>query len=527
MPQLLSRMDDMNWLTPSIAEILEQGATPPGGDGSMRDQQITLQKRFAELETPARITNIRPFPSYTLFIAKPEMIGRLGLGGNRRTVTSTELRKSLGQIAEEHPEWKLGYLPNVQDDDETVGILLRTENHSPLSLRRMLVRTSFRDNRSSMAFVAGNTLEQRLLVHDLANIGNLLVIGSDNAKQHFMQSMLLTFTSMNTPSELRLVITGEETEYHKRFTYIPHAIGRIMMPPKEGKRLLEGLNKELTRRQGLFEEYGFADIDEYNARLKEEHETIIPRILVVIDSMSSPSWQEVRDVWVPPLTNLLEDNGTHGIHIIMTADKLQAPDVPGAFEDIIPLKIIMRSSATSQTDTLKNFHNSLLRFVDAIIVDTSEEEHKVTPVELCAITDQEIQNAVNYWREAANVRNQETESVEVSGKTGVTGVLKRVDTGTLAVRVETEKTVNVAQETPKHSEPPRIETHATHVQMPSFQQVQALAAYLGWIGVGPLQDVFGMSPQDAHKALAVLKREGIVESTDSPTPRFIRLKDYP
>ena len=522
MPQLLSRMDDMNWLTPSIAEILEQGATPPGGDGSIRDQQLSLQQHFAELDTPARIVNIRPFPSYTLFVAKP---GRLN---NRRAITSTELRRSLGQIAEQHPEWKLGYLPNVQDDDDTIGILLRTEDHSPISLRRLLVRTSFRDHRSLMAFVAGNTLEQRLLVHDLAEIGNLLVIGDDNAKRHFMQSMLLTLASMNTPSELRLVITGEQTEYYKRFTYIPHAIGRIMLTPKDGQRLLDGLNKELTRRHTLFQEYGFGNIDEYNARLKEEHETIIPRILLVIDSMSSDSWQEVRNTWVPPLMNLLEDKGTVGIHVIMTADKLQAPHVPKALEEIIPLKIVMRSATTSETDTLKNFHNSLLRFVDSLVIDTSTDDHKVTPVELCAISDQEVQNVITYWREAANVRNRETESTEVSGRTGVTGVLNRVETGSMdAVRVGAEKAIESTQETPKQSEPPRIDAHTQTSQLPSFHQVQALTAYLGWIGVGPLQDIFGMSTQDAQKALMVLKREGIVENTESATPRFLRLRDYP
>jgi len=77
MPQLFSRMDDANWLTPSIADILDQGATPPGGDGSIRQFMLQLQEELGTLGTPARIVNVRPTPSYTLYVARPDAVGRL------------------------------------------------------------------------------------------------------------------------------------------------------------------------------------------------------------------------------------------------------------------------------------------------------------------------------------------------------------------------------------------------------------------------------------------------------------------
>lgn len=519
MPQLLSRMDDMGWLTPSIAEILDQGTPPPGGDGSIRDQQKLLQNRFAAFDAPIRIINIRPYSSYTVFIARPESVGRLG---NRRSITANEIRRGLGQLAEEYPDWQFGFLPNVQEDDDTVGIIIRTEAHNPLSLRRLLVRTSFRDRPSPLSVVMGNTLEHRLLVHDLVDIGNLLVIGSQNAKLHFMRSLLLTITSMNTPSELRLVVAGGQSEFHKQFTYIPHAVGRALLNPKDGQRLLEGLSGELARRGNVFKEYGFRDIDEYNARLKEEHETIMPRILVVIDSLSDKAWQEVRSQWIPLVTNLLGDGGKHGIHVILTADELHVPDVPSEFNDLLPLKIIMRAAATNQVDKLKNFHSSLLHFIDAFIVDDrTDDDNQVIPVELCAVTEDEIQNAIGYWRQAASARTRETENPQVSGRTGVTGVLNRNST-TEAVTVEAQK--EITRETPTQSEPPRVESTS---RMPSLEQVQALAAYLGWIGVGPLQDILGMSGSDAKKAMIVLRRMGVIQNDETNTPRFVRLSDNP
>jgi len=105
MPELYSRTDDAGWLTPSIADVLEQGAPPPGGDGSIRDHMLTIQRELADLETPAKIINVRSMPSYTLYVARPETIGRLG---SRRTVTPQEIRRSLARIVEQHPDWALG-----------------------------------------------------------------------------------------------------------------------------------------------------------------------------------------------------------------------------------------------------------------------------------------------------------------------------------------------------------------------------------------------------------------------------------
>src|SRR5687768_16415202 len=98
MPELYSRMDNVNWLTPAIADILDQGANPPGGtgSGSIREHMLTIQRELSDLETPARIVNVRSSPSYHLFVARPEMVGRMG---NRSQVTPEAIEKSIEKIA--------------------------------------------------------------------------------------------------------------------------------------------------------------------------------------------------------------------------------------------------------------------------------------------------------------------------------------------------------------------------------------------------------------------------------------------
>ncbi|MDX1995625.1 MAG: FtsK/SpoIIIE domain-containing protein [bacterium] len=520
MPQLFSRMDDMNWLTPSIADILDQGAAPPGGDGSIREQTQLLQQKLAELDTPARILNVRNTPSYTLFIARPETVGRLG---NRRQVTPNEIKRSIGQIAEENKTWRLGFLPQIQEQADTIGILLRTEEHQALSLRRMLVRGNYRDHPSTLAIAIGNTLEQRLIVQDLAEVGSLMVIGAEGAKSHFIRATLLTLTALNTPGELRFAIIGDNADAYKTFAAAPHALGRLLTAPDDARRLLDGLMKELQRRQQWFADERANDLTAYNAAMKRQNKPSVPRILLLIDSLSNPDWQEARDTWIPTVTELVRSGSTYGLHLVLTANQMQAPDVPGALAPLISLYVVLRSAATSYVERLKNFHPSLTRFVDAFVVDSSGDD--ITPVELCSVSEQEVQNTVSYWKEAATKRKQESQMAQVSGRTGLTGMLEAPAvlfnpapspaTPPVPERPTTDA-LNRAAQALSRSEP-RAEV--------TLQQAQALATYLGWIGIGPLQDILGMSAEEAKKTLLVLRTMGIVESNNSPTPRFLRALD--
>src|SRR5215475_1768848 len=143
MPQLLSRMDKAGWLTPSLPDILDAGAAPPGGEDYIRAQALELQQAFSEQGTPARIVNVRPTSSRTLYIARLDQVGRVT---GRRPVTPTEILRTFARIAEKHPDWTLGFLPQLQDSDGSIGVLVRTEEHKAMSLRQLLIRSSFREH---------------------------------------------------------------------------------------------------------------------------------------------------------------------------------------------------------------------------------------------------------------------------------------------------------------------------------------------------------------------------------------------
>jgi len=538
MPELFSRMDLVNWLTPSIADILDQGPAPPGGDGSIRERMLTLQRELAELDTPARIVNVRSTPSYTLYIARPETVGRLG---NRRTITPNELKRSIGRIAESHKDWTLGFMPQMRDDESTVGILLRTAEHRPLSLRRLLVRSTFRNYKSTFAFVCGITLEQQIVVRDVLSLGHLHIIGEDGARQHFIRGMILTLMLLNTPSELRLAMVGQGSEAYKPFVGTPHTLGRILVLPSDGRRLLDGLVKEIQRRQKAFNDANVDNITEYNAALQDTGKTGIPRILLVMDSASEPAWQQNYQQWAPAVSELLQKGVTVGIHIVITSNQEEIQGVAPEILKSLPVRVVMRSAGKTIAEELPQFHASLMRFVDAFVLQ-DDDESSPTPIELCAISNLEINKAVEYWRANAKQRYEEAQMQSISGKTGVTDILTpneeaepRLKTPPVPQKPSSSALAKATQVLERIAVKPEettiVEENNNHLavepasaaKVQILKQAQALAAYLGWLGVGPLQDIFGYTLEEAEVIVAELQRQGVLEYTDCAIARFMPL----
>lgn len=510
MPQLLSRRDETGWLTPSMADILKQATAALPSEETVREQVTALQQALTELETPARIVDIRPSPSHMLFIARPEQVGRWN---NRKLVTPAEIRRSLGTITERNPGWTLGFLPRVADDAESVGILLRTDQNQPLKLRPMLVSNTFLQSPSTLMLALGVTVEQQPIIRDLPTLGNLLVIGGDSARQHVVREILLTLLMLNTPSEVRLAFIGSSS--YEEWTNAPHTLGRLVGTPEQGLRLFDGMVKETERRRQYFQEREVNSLQDYNAIMQRQNEPPLPRVLLLFDSLSDVEWHETRDQWTPLLYDLLVNGTQVGIHLLLTANQYPSPDVPEQLDSVLETKIVMRSAKPELADGLKNFHNSALRFVDAFIVKGTE----TTPIELCAVGDDEIERLIAYWRQAASLRAQEARPRQRTGLTDLLPPLAETDRAAAPLPTRT-RAGTLARATQALSSSAETENKL-------LGQAQALAAYLGWIGLGPLRDVLGLSPGEARTLIAALQNLGVVEEGDAPVLRFVRLAENP
>lgn len=516
MPQLLSRRDDTGWLTPSMADILAQRTAPLPPEENLRNQMSQIQQQLNDLDTPIRMTDIRPLPSHTLFIARPEN------RRNRQPATSADIRRGLGKVAEGNPEWTLGFMPQMPDDQDNVGILLRTSEHQPIKLRQVLLSNTYQHDDSTLAMALGITLEQQVIVQNLDDLGHLLIIGPYNSRRHVLREALLTLVMLNTPAELRIALLGASSQNYAEFGHTPHMLGRVLDTPENGQRLLEGMTKEIQRRRQWLHESQTDTLTDYNAHLQNQGEAPLPRIVILLSSLSDLQWQETSETWIPAVYDLIVNGATVGIHLFLTAE--DPSDIPDLLDEVLETRMIMRSVRPDLADDLPYLHSTALRFIDAFVV-SKQLSADLLPIELCTVSDQDIQNLVSYWRQLAVKRSQDSTSRE---RTGLTDLLPELEGSGLGTSDQARRgTAQLPTRT-------RAGTLARATQLLTGEsdeklvaQSMILAAYLGWLGVGPIRDIFGVSSQEALAVIGVLQSLGVIEESDGPIYRFLRLAENP
>jgi hypothetical protein len=517
-PQLLSRIDQSGWLTPSIADILEQGATPPGGEQTIRSQAMELQRALTEQGAPTRIVNVRPTSSRTLYIARPDLSNRFV---RKQIITQSDITRSFTSLTDTHPDWTLGFLPKMQDNG-AIGILLRTQQHRSIRLRQLMIRNAYREHESNLALVMGITLEQQLVVRDLAAMGHMLIVGAETNRRPYLWGTLLTLLLLNTPGELRLALAGAYSQAYNALLDTPHVLGKLLGTPKEGQRLLDGLVKEVQRRTQWFEEMEVTSLDAYNQALAAKNAPPLPRIVFLVDSLTDPNWKAAVESWTPSVYDLLINAARTGIHLLLTTNHENLDVIPDMLLDSLHTKVMLQSPGANLREKLRGLPELTHRFVDAVLVE-NEKEERAQPLELFSVTDEEIQRTASYWKQAS------TQRVPKPAGTGMLNPATGVTTLLPAVR-DTGGTQEMQPATPNR---PNAETlsRATEALAQNgsviLSRAQALAAYLGWLGVGPLQDVLGLSADEAQAVMGALKNSGVLEADNTTAPRFVRLAANP
>ncbi|MBN1963439.1 MAG: hypothetical protein JW910_02260, partial [Anaerolineae bacterium] len=144
-----------------------------------------------------------------------------------------------------------------------------------------------------------------------------------------------------------------------------------------------------------------------------------------------------------------------------------------------------------------------VEFVDAFW----QEQGQVTPLMLSEVSAGEVERLVTYWRRAAEARPA------------------GIDTGEQADPFTTDEPLaGTAEESPALPSVAAL-LRAAKALMPRgtrITQARSLAGYLGWLGIDPLRDVFGLSRDEAERIIGRLREEGFLKPGDGRTWRIAR-----
>ncbi len=528
MPEFRSRIDSYRWQTPAFSEVFALDELSKVDDSLLHDMRTKLEEVFAVLSVPVSLSFERVMPSYSCYDVALEA-----------TVDKDRFQNSIYEIEAEHG-WIIGYHQETETDLE---LLLRTDKHYPLNWKHVVTRITFRKSNAPTSFVIGVNLQQKTLILDWDSIEHFLIIGSGGSKQSVVRNILITAMMLNTPAEFRFALIGQGSDEYRFLKDAPHALGGTAnINPERGSRLILGMKRELQRRQAIFERLDVQDFETCNILLDDDEDAMLPRLLLILDTLNHVDWIKKHENWLPLISDLIESGAQYGIHLLVTTSGLHLPYPFDEISERIPHKLITRSAAvdTPFLDKLENFHPSLSRFVDSYLVN----EDTVHPIELPAITSFDIRAIVSYWQENQKNRHdsinrlniggnledtmralvqdfiaeKSTVSPPIPGKPSAETLARAAEV--LAEEERKEEVFAISDNVSANGHFVQESTDDVNISVDTIHRAQALATYLGWLGKGPLMDVLGLSVEEARTVIAMLQARQILERGSNPTPHL-------
>lgn len=502
MPQLISHWDGFGWQTPNVGDILEKNALDSAVQtGKLRGLATDLLHKFAELGTPIRLTNVEGFTSHSRYHLLPDKVGAMG---SERLITPADLQKTLPTLLAEIGA-QTGQLVSLKAD-ESLTLFLRTSAHKPSGLYELLEQKAFLESPSYTTTVLGVNLEREVVLHDFSQRPHLLIVGSSSARLHLQLGIAVTLSLFNSPSYVRMALVGDDTSALRLLNGSPHILGNIVTNTAGLRRLLDGLVKHISGRKKMLEDQKADTVDAFNRlALSKKELKPLPRLVVLVDAVGLPDWRTSQDGWQVPLYQILTKGAEAGIHLVLSVGSQDPKQLPERLNAALPYRVIMRSALSPADQDPK----LPLLFMDGIF--KAADAPQPVPLELAAVAEVEVTRLVTYWQNMRNWRNTEMETKGQPTPTGNTGLLTlRSDMLPPAMQPEAEPQP-VAPIIPD-----RIVTAA-----------QSLAAYLGWLSVGPLRDVLNLTDEEAGETLLILRKLQVLEEGEGPIYRFLRLAEPP
>jgi hypothetical protein len=186
------------------------------------------------------------------------------------------------------------------------------------------------DHHAKTPWFAGMSANRKVETFNFEEYPHMLIGGATKGgKSNFINQMIATLVTLNSPDEIRLVLVdlkGGVEFVH--WTELKHNLLPIAKRPEDVATSLGNVRSILDQRLAIFEGTRVKNLASYNA-LKPKTERL-PRIIVVIDEMATLMEQDAIKATVDKQLNVISSQGRAvGIHLVVCTQRPSADVIMG------------------------------------------------------------------------------------------------------------------------------------------------------------------------------------------------------
>lgn len=361
-----------------------------------------IEETLSQFGIPARIVEVNSGPTITQFGLEPGFIERRGTDG------ATRSRKvSVNRIAALQHDLELALaaspirIETPVPGRAIVGIEVPNEQVSIVSLRGVLESDAFKKKKTSLRIALGRDVSGGAIVADLETMPHLLIAGATGSgKSVCINAIIACLLANNSWIDLRLIMIDPKRVELTPFNGIPHLLRPVVVNMDEVVRTLRWVAHEMDSRFSLFAKHGVRNVDAYNEKATKLKLDTMPYLVVFVDELADLMLVAAEET-EKLLTRLAQLARATGIHLVLATQRPSVDVVTGLIKANFPARISFAVTSSVDSRVVLDMPGAEKLLGRGDMLYMASDSSKLSRLQGCFVSDDEIAKLVNFWRNAA------------------------------------------------------------------------------------------------------------------------------
>ena len=312
------------------------------------DRANFLQQSLETFGVVGKVVNVSPGPVITLFEVEPAE----GVRVNKFVALSDDLAR----VMEASRVRVIAPIPGKS----SVGIEIPNRNPDMVYFKSVINSEKFASSTSKLTLAVGKNTTGEIATLDLAQMPHLLIAGTTGSgKSVCMNTILASILYQATPDEVKFVIIDpkkvEMAVYRSLKDYhllkIEDIDEPIVTKPENAVLALRAVEKEMGRRYDVLADAVVRNISEYNKKMEDKGEDIMPFIVVLIDELADLMMLNAKEVEAP-IARLAQLARAVGIHLVVATQRPSVDVITGVIKANFPSRIAFQVATKIDSRTI-------------------------------------------------------------------------------------------------------------------------------------------------------------------------------
>ncbi len=388
----------IHWTLPNVSDILDSGNAPAINEEFIQQRARLIEETLASFGAPAQVVAISRGPSITQFGVEPLFLE--SRGGVRTKVRVSKIASLSDDLALALAAPRIRIQAPVPGHSY-VGIEVPNEEMAMVALRDILESEIYTRNTKPLNFGLGRDVAGLPIIASLETMPHLLIAGTTGSgKSVCVNSILTCMLLFNTPDDLRLVLVDPKRVELTGYNGIPHLLGPVVVEMDRVIGALQWMTREMDKRYHLFAQAGSRNIFDYNAKMKLQGQKKLPYLVVVIDELAD-LMMIAPDETEKTITRLAQLSRATGIHLILATQRPSVDVVTGLIKANFPARIAFAVASNTDSRVILDQPGAERLLGRGDMLYQAPDAPSAARLQGVFVSDQEIQNLVEYWRTQA------------------------------------------------------------------------------------------------------------------------------